>query len=105
MPADAGPLAARPEQLCSDCDSTGTLTSEAREERDRLYARLQLRRAGADGTAVLAGLLDESLTQHEQRRPTEPRETICGDCGGAGTVPTAEGEELVAFLHRHLHNE
>lgn len=103
VPADGAPLAARLEQLCSGCDGTGVLGSETWAEWDRHHARLQLRRAGADGTAVLADLLDESLAEHERQQPAEPRETACEDCAGAGTVPTAEGAELLAFLRRHRH--
>lgn len=102
VPADAGLLAARLEQLCSGCDGTGVLVSEAWEEWDRRRTRLHLRRAGAEGALVLADLLDAALTKHEQCRPAGPRQTACEDCAGAGTVPTAEGVELLAFLRRHL---
>ena len=44
-----------------------------------------------------------SLAENEEDQMSEPREGACEDCGGAGTVPTVEGQESLAFLHRHLH--
>lgn len=105
VPAEAGPLAARLEQLCSGCDGTGVLLSEAWEQWDQRRTRLQLRRCAAEGTAVMADLLDESLAAHDRDKPSEPREVACEDCAGAGTVPTSEGAELLAFLRRHLREE
>lgn len=105
VPADAGPLAAPLEQLCSGCDGTGIFLSHAWEEWDQRRTRLRLRRRAADGTAVMADLLDESLAAHIRDKPTEPREVPCEDCAGVGTVPTAEGAELLAFLRRHLNEE
>jgi len=101
--AGGGPLAHRLEQVCSDCDGTGIVVNEAWEEWHRQHEQLSRRRARADGAAVLVELLDTLIDQHENCPPTHPRQVPCEDCQGSGTVPTSEGEELLAFLRRHLH--
>ena len=103
VPAGGGPLAPRLEELCSGCDGTGVVTNEAWEEWERQHAHLCQRRARADGAVVLLELLDDLLTIHDRRRPGHPRHSPCEDCHGCGTVPTSEGDELLAFLRRHLH--
>lgn len=103
IPAGGGPLAHRLEQVCSGCDGTGIVANEAWEEWDRHHEQLSQRRARAVGAAVLVQLLDTLLTEHDDRQPTHPRQDTCEDCHGSGTVPTVEGEELLAFLRRHLH--
>lgn len=101
--AKTGPLAPRLEQRCSGCDGTGYLRSEEWEEWERRNVRLRLRRSEAEPDSGLPALLDQSLTRHHQYQPAEPRDDAsCEDCGGVGTVPTADGEELMAFLRRHL---
>lgn len=90
------------ERLCAGCDGTGTVANEEWEEWDSQRAQLCRQRAGADGAAVLAALLDERVAEHEDSRPPHPRQGPCADCHGAGTVVTVEGEELLAFLRRHL---
>jgi len=53
---------------------------------------------------VLKRLLHELQTRHEQDMPKGPTRVVCHRCGGAGTVTTEEGRQLLAFLSRHLHS-
>ncbi|WNB86996.1 hypothetical protein [Cellulomonas sp. ATA003] len=87
--------------MCSGCDGTGTLASEAWERWYAESTRLVALVSDADREPVLRTLVNQLLQRHEQERPTEARERRCDDCGGAGTVPTEEGHELLAFLRRH----
>ncbi|MPV36007.1 hypothetical protein [Georgenia subflava] len=102
VPADGAPLAPRLEQMCSGCDGTGTMASEAwstwEVERDRLAALA----AGARQEPVLRALITNLVDEHAHARPAGPREQPCEDCNGTGTATTAEGLELLAFLRRHL---
>lgn len=94
-------LAARYEMICSDCEGGGRIADDAWVEWHHVRAQLvrDLRQAGG---RIEAELHQEALLRHEAARPTTSRSTHCDECGGAGTVPTAEGEELLAFLRRHF---
>lgn len=103
VPADGRALITRLEQMCSDCDGTGAFPDPDWEVWDdherRLVAEL---RACGDDQPVLRQVIQARLTEHRATPPDKPREVACAGCEGVGTLPNADGMQLLTFVLRHL---
>lgn len=93
-------LASRLEMICSGCDGDGILLDEAWQHWHAVRRDLTAALAEARGP-IEAQLRREHLHAHDTTPPPGPAEYPCADCSNAGTVPTADGRELLAFLGRH----
>ncbi len=88
------------ETSCSECEGRGIAMSASWRawlvSRDELHTELD-RAAGPIEAAIMAARIDE----HAYLAPPEPREWLCLNCDGVGSLPTEFGHALLAFLQRH----
>ncbi|MGI8882604.1 MAG: hypothetical protein ACR2KJ_19295 [Jatrophihabitans sp.] len=68
--------------------------------REQLHLELHTA-AGPIEAAIMAARIDE----HAYLPPPEPREWTCLNCDGVGSLPTAQGHALLAFLQCHDRRE
>lgn len=102
MPSEPGtPADTRWERLCRVCDGIGSLDSPAWVSWRRERAELSAQALGA-ADAQVGRLLHELVDRHRRHPPPEPERLACTGCRGLGAVTTAEGDELLAFVRRHL---
>ena len=103
VPADGWNLITRLEQMCSDCDGTGAFPDpewESWEEQDHRLVQELL--ACDDDQPVLRQVIVARLEEHRATQPRRPREVACSGCEGVGTLPNADGMQLLTFVLRHL---
>jgi len=74
------------DRKCSECGGSGVVQSAEWQEWWERWER----------NAHLAPL------DRREEEPDGPEEIVCGVCNGRQRVPTEEGEQLLAFVRRHL---